>query len=93
MGEQTLKRIRDCRQIKKYIDQNKGGELVLVKNIYLGHDEESGIYNGHVLSHNNEVRHGYGSMKYESGVTYEGFWENNVPNGRGKFEFPSGDIY
>ena len=32
-------------------------------------------------------------MKYDSGANYTGLWQNNMPNGRGTFNFANGNVY
>jgi len=39
------------------------------------------------------VRHGYGEIKYESGMFYAGQWEHDKRVGNGKYTFACGDIY
>ena len=32
-------------------------------------------------------------MRYASGHTYQGNWENNMKNGQGRFEYVNGAVY
>jgi len=53
---------------------------------------ESGSYKGPL--NNNEEPHGFGSMIYNDGSTYDGLWTNGKREGKnGIFKFSSGDTY
>ena len=55
--------------------------------------EESAIYSGQMLKDSQNIKHGYGIMRWPDGTVYEGLWENNLYNGRGKLYHASGDLY
>lgn len=46
-----------------------------------------GSYKGMIK---NELRDGFGTMKYHNGDYYEGFWKNNKRHGKGVFIFHNG---
>ena len=46
-----------------------------------------------MLRDSQNVKQGYGIMKWPDGTIYEGLWENNLYNGRGKLYHASGDLY
>lgn len=46
-----------------------------------------GSYKGMIK---NELRDGFGTMKYHDGDYYEGFWKNNKRHGKGVFTFHNG---
>lgn len=48
------------------------------------------VYLGEIISFK---RHGMGIMKYDSGRIYEGFWKNDLRDGKGYEIFPNGNIY
>ena len=39
------------------------------------------------------IRQGYGLQVWPDGAKYEGYWKNNVAEGRGTFYHIDGDIY
>ena len=39
------------------------------------------------------TRHGFGFRQFEDGSKYEGYWEDNQPNGQGSFTYNNGDVY
>ncbi len=41
----------------------------------------------------NTIRHGYGMQVWPDGAKYEGYWRDNVAEGRGMFYHVDGDIY
>ena len=55
--------------------------------------EESAIYSGQMLKDSQNIKQGYGIMRWPDGTVYEGLWENNLYNGRGKLYHASGDLY
>ena len=55
--------------------------------------DESAIYCGNMLLNSQNVKQGYGVMKWPDGTIYEGLWDNNLYNGRGKLYHASGDLY
>ncbi len=38
-------------------------------------------------------RHGRGIERYENEEVFDGYWLNNLRNGRGKMNFTNGDFY
>ena len=38
-------------------------------------------------------RHGFGIQVWPDGAKYEGYWRDNVANGKGKFYHIDGDVY
>ncbi len=50
---------------------------------------ERTIYRGQVY---NGTMHGFGTLKWKDGSTYEGYWVQNVQNGFGTFTYPKSSI-
>ncbi len=74
--------------------QYNNGQLLNVDNMRIDdQSEDSAIYNGNMLANSSNVKQGYGVMKWPDGTVYEGLWENNLYNGRGKLYHASGDLY
>ena len=72
------------------------GNLVNVHNYRVVEtNEDTAIYSGQMLNdgQNQDIKHGYGIMRWPDGTVYEGLWENNLYNGRGKLYHASGDLY
>ena len=72
------------------------GNLQVVHNYKIEEgSEDSAVYSGQVQkTHQNlHIKHGYGIMRWPDGTVYEGLWENNLYNGRGKLYHASGDLY
>lgn len=46
-----------------------------------------------MLKNSPNVKQGYGSISYPDGTAYEGLWDNNLYNGRGKLYRANGDVY
>jgi hypothetical protein len=44
-------------------------------------------------SFKDNMRSGYGEIKYTNGDVYEGQWENDYPNGQGVMRYYSGDVF
>ena len=40
-----------------------------------------------------KTRHGFGIQVWPDGAKYEGQWENNMANGKGRYYHSSGDVY
>lgn len=69
------------------------GQLVNVHNFKVEEgSEDTAIYSGQMLKDSN-IKHGFGIMRWPDGTVYEGLWENNLYNGRGKLYHASGDLY
>lgn len=51
-----------------------------------------GVYHGEVHPASG-LRHGFGVLKYNSGNTYEGQWEDGAPHGEGIKRYHNGDYY
>lgn len=49
------------------------------------------VYKGQVK--NDSIRHGYGVQVWPDGGKYEGYWQDGVAHGRGKFYHIDGDVY
>lgn len=60
------------------------------KFIYEGDTVESDLED---IRMEGKMRHGEGEIRYESGSTYTGQWENDKRAGKGKFTFACGDVY
>lgn len=72
----------------------KSGQLVNVHNFKVEEsNDDTAIYSGQMLKGSNNVKHGFGIMRWPDGTVYEGLWENNLYNGRGKLYHASGDLY
>ena len=52
--------------------------------------ENGAVYKGYLL---NDMRHGPGIQVWPDNAKYEGEWQYNKANGRGKFWHADGDIY
>ena len=62
--------------------------------------ENGAVYKGNSHLINSKIgylkeglRHGPGTQVWPDGAKYEGEWQNNKANGRGKFWHADGDIY
>jgi hypothetical protein len=56
------------------------------ETIYNTYEMEDGTYTGEVASPRYQpYPNGYGKMVFKTGNIYEGYWENKVPNKKGKF--------
>lgn len=40
-----------------------------------------------------QKRHGFGIKQFEDGSRYTGLWKNNIPNGKGRFDYSNGDVF
>lgn len=58
----------------------------------LGHAASNG-FDRAALDRLGLVRHGYGTIRYGSGNSYAGQWENDRRCGEGKFVYACGDVY
>ena len=97
-GEDTKKRLDDGNKIiLNQLEQYKSGQLSNVHNMKIFADDQSqgsAIYSGQMLQKNNQnVKQGYGIMRWPDGTVYEGLWQNDYYNGRGKLYHASGDLY
>lgn len=52
-----------------------------------------GRYHGQVHPDNPLLRHGQGTLVYNSGSTYSGSWVNGAPHGVGKKQYLNGDVF
>ena len=94
-GHNTRMRLNDGNDITdKQMEQYKSGNLMNVHNQNIDQgSEESAIYSGQMLKDSPNIKQGYGIMRWPDGTVYEGLWENNLYNGRGKLYHASGDLY
>lgn len=94
-GHNTRKRLKEGNQIIiSQLEQYKTGHLYNVVNMRVDdQSDDSAIYTGQMLKDSQNIKQGYGIMKWPDGTVYEGLWENNLYNGRGKLYHASGDLY
>ena len=68
--------------------------MISVKDIGItGTVGKAGVYSGQIVKGSGHLRKGFGVIKFEDGGEYEGLWENDMPNRRGKFVYGNGDVY
>ena len=65
------------------------------KNLIYVHKQKVGgnIYRGQTKNTAPFLSHGIGTMAYEDGKVYEGYWENGKRCGHGRLVYPNGSIY
>ena len=51
---------------------------------------DGSIYTGDVVD---DVREGYGEMRFDNGDVYSGEWKNDTMTGQGKLKYHEGNIY
>jgi hypothetical protein len=51
------------------------------------------IQQTHIHTHTHTHRHGLGVLKFADGVTYQGEWSHDLPDGYGVEIYPDGSIY
>lgn len=57
--------------------------------------KDNGEYQGTIMKKENgdDIRHGYGLMKYSDGRFYDGGFKNDMREGLGKMVFPNGNVF
>ena len=68
----------------------KEEDLTYVEEERLPQDRQS-IYTGYLDDRGK--RKGYGKKVFKNGDRYEGEWDNDMANGKGRYDHADGDVY
>jgi hypothetical protein len=85
---------RNALKMNNSYDRTFNTDKINMENYKIIHEGNGDIYEGEVIKSNEFfIKHGFGRLINQSGIVYEGFWQNNEIEGICKIRYSQGNTY